>query len=208
MTSFTWRGITLECETGDYNDAALNERTVEVPIARAWIEARAVDRGPRGLEVGNVLGHYGVTTPRRRVDRYEWGIGVENVDVFDVEGEYDWIVSVSTLEHVRWDESPRIECGAIHALEHLRSLLTPTGRLLVTVPTGCHAALDSWLEARHVPHVDPSARISTFRKVQPARRTSRPSEWLETKLPVVLRYGPRWANAVWIAEFGRDRDSR
>ncbi len=83
----------------------LNERTVEVPIARRMVERH---RGTRILEVGNVLGLYG---PREHlvVDKYERAPGVLNVDALDFRDErgYDLIVSVSTIEHIGWDSTLR-----------------------------------------------------------------------------------------------------
>lgn len=142
-----------------------------------------------------MLGHYACAPDRVIVDRYERGVRVVNVDVLDFDfGTFDWIVSISTLEHVRWDEEPRIECGAVHAVERLRSMLNDDGRLLITVPTGCHPTLDSWLSVRAESPVD-SARIETMVRSR--------GGWVQTSTPEVREYGPRWANAVWIAEFGR-----
>ena len=80
------------------------------------------------LEVGNVLQHYGdvLDVPTRRiVDRYETGPHVENLDVFDITGRYDTIITISTVEHVGWDPpEPRTPGRSVEAIEHLASLLT------------------------------------------------------------------------------------
>lgn len=124
-----------------HNYTWLNERAVEVPIARAALAG--VGDG-RVLEVGNVLSHYG-NVSHLVLDRYERAPGVINADVLvfeDVEG-FELIVSVSTLEHVGWDERPRDPSAAERAFVHLTQLLTPGGRLVVTLPVGYNPALDS-----------------------------------------------------------------
>ena len=92
-----WHGTTLDLVDLPYNTTIRNERAVELAVAFHWL----ADRTGSGLEVGNVLGHYGISG-HRVVDLYEQAPGVENVDLFDVRGSFDWIVSVSTIEHVAW----------------------------------------------------------------------------------------------------------
>jgi hypothetical protein len=120
-----------------YNPTWRNERCIEVPLARAFI----AEQGGNGLEVGNVLAHYG-RVRHRVVDKYERARGVENVDVVSVASEpLDWIVAISTLEHVGWDETPRDEDKAIRAVAHLRGLLAAHGRLFISFGLGYHPAL-------------------------------------------------------------------
>ena len=110
---------------------------MEVPLARAFIE-----RHPgQGIEVGNVLSHYGeVAHPI--YDKYERARGVQNVDVVDIEANaLSYIVCISTLEHVGWDEPQQDETKSLRALVHLRSLLLPEGRLFASFRLGSHPAL-------------------------------------------------------------------
>jgi O-Antigen ligase len=125
-----------------HNWTWLNERAVEVPIL-----ARAVAEQPPGarvLEVGHVLGHYGADRPRDVVDKYERADGVLNADVLDFHPQerYDLIVSLSTLEHVGWDEEPRDPELALAAVARLVEMLAPGGTLVATVPVGYHPAFD------------------------------------------------------------------
>jgi hypothetical protein len=140
--SFELGGDRYEYLHHRHNFTWLNERAIEVPIG-----ARAVAAAPAGarvLEVGNVLGHYGTARPRDVLDKYERGPGVVNSDVLDFRpaDRYDLIVSLSTLEHVGWDEEPRDPERAVAAIAHLRELLAPGGTLLATVPVGYHPELD------------------------------------------------------------------
>jgi hypothetical protein len=120
-----------------YNETWRYERCVEVPIARAFIARRT---GP-GLEVGNVLSHYG-RIHHRVVDKYERGRGVDNIDVLEIRSEpVDYVVAISTLEHVGWDEPERDPDKALVALDHLRRLLKPDGGALISFRLGHHPGL-------------------------------------------------------------------
>lgn len=123
-----------------YNAARTNERAVEVPVALRWVRRQA----GRGLEVGNVLSHYVSSTPWTRVDRYEIADGVINVDIeeWDPGHLYNWAVSLSTFEHIGWDDEPRDPAKVFGAVSHLRSLLAPGGHALVSFPLGHHPELD------------------------------------------------------------------
>jgi SAM-dependent methyltransferase len=138
--SFTLGGDSYVCVHHRHNFTWLNERAVELSVAKRALDV--ADRG-RVLEVGDVLGHY-FRCEHAVVDKYEHGRRVIPIDVLDYrprEG-YDLVVSVSTLEHVGWDEEPRDPGRAQAAVEHLARLLTPGGRLLVTLPVGYNRALD------------------------------------------------------------------
>jgi hypothetical protein len=119
----------------------LTERAVEVPVVQAIVDRYA---GKQVLEVGNVLSHY---RPQRHLvlDRHEHAPGVLNRDVVESEGlgTFDLIISISTLEHVGWDERPREPGKAVKATETLRSLLAPGGLLVLTLPVGYNPSLDA-----------------------------------------------------------------
>ena len=137
--SFHFEGHSYHYLVHRYKHSWLGERAVEVPIARGLINEST---GGPVLEVGHVLGHYGPTT-HEVVDKFERAPGVRNVDVLDLSAEqpYEVIVSISTLEHVGWDDQPRDPERAVAAVHHLRSLLAPGGRLLATIPLGYNPVL-------------------------------------------------------------------
>jgi SAM-dependent methyltransferase len=158
----------------------LTERTVEVPVAQALVDTYPPDRV---LEIGNVLSHY---RPQRHtvVDKYEQAPGVLNRDVLDLGdlGRFDLIVAISTLEHVGWDESPRDPAKAQRAVEVLRSLLVPGGRLAITVPVGYNTAFDAALRCGQVP-LDRAVALrraggTRWREVAPAAVWSAPYDFL------------------------------
>lgn len=95
------------------------------------------------MEVGNVLSHYG-PVKYDVLDKYEKADGVINEDIctFPSEKKYDLIVSISTLEHVGWDEEPKDERKCLQAFANLQRLLSPGGKIVVTLPLGYNPALD------------------------------------------------------------------
>ncbi len=123
-----------------YNSTWRNERSVEIPIARSFLGGIPADRV---LEIGNVLSHYGPVS-HEVVDKYERAENVSNEDVceFRSEKKYDLILSISTLEHVGWDEEPRDETKVLRAFENLPELLAPGGKLVITIPLGYNPPLD------------------------------------------------------------------
>ena len=132
-----------------YNRTVRNERCVELPFVTAQLGAFA---GKRILEVGNVLQHYGVRA-HTVIDKYEQAPGVENIDIVDYRPQkrFDLIVSISTLEHVGWDEEPRQPEKVIDALHNLiANCLAPGGRLVVTVPLGHNPVLDAALRSGRI----------------------------------------------------------
>ena len=173
-----------------YGQTWRNERTVEIAIARHFL---ATGTTGRMLEVGNVLHHYGIRG-HDVLDRYERvvpGVISEDVITFDPGTRYDTIVSVSTLEHVRCDEEEKDPQGSTKALENLRRLLAPGGRMLVTVPVDWNAGLDADLA---------SGRFALDRGTF-FRRTSR-FDWAvaESRDALAMRYGAphEAANALFV----------
>jgi SAM-dependent methyltransferase len=111
--------------------------------------------GQRILEVGNCLAHFHAHD-HDVLDKYERAPGVRNEDVVDFrpEAPYDLVLSVSTLEHVGWDEEPREPGKVRRAIEHLRGFLAPGGTLWFTVPLGYNPEVDRLVRERDLPLTD------------------------------------------------------
>ena len=114
------------------NNTRSNERSIEIPIVMAVVKKYT---NKKILEVGNVLSNY-FNFPHDVVDKYEIDKGVINQDIIDYTSleKYDLILSISTLEHVGWDESPRDDEKIPKALKNLKSLLKSNGTMIVTLP--------------------------------------------------------------------------
>lgn len=118
---------------------------VEIPIALNFLGS--LKNGERILEVGNVLDYYSSVKGKEVVDKYETMPGVLNVDIVDYNPEtrYDAIDSVSTMEHVGFDETP-IDCDkTAKSILKLFDLVKPGGRILITVPTCYNPKIDEFI---------------------------------------------------------------
>lgn len=164
---FTFCGERLPYAVHRYNNTFRNERIVEISIANWFLSGAA---NARVLEVGNVLGHYGVNG-HTVVDKYETAPGVINADIVDYvpERRFDTVVSISTLEHVGWDEEPREPRKVFQAFDAVRGFVAPGGRLLVTIPIGYNTTLDEGLRSGAL----------TFDREIWLMRTNRRNEWRE-----------------------------
>jgi hypothetical protein len=122
----------------------MNERAVEVPIVMDVVNR---NMNKRILEVGNVLPHY-FDFDHTVVDKYEVGEGVINHDIVDFRSDalYDLVVSISTLEHVGWDETPRDDKKILYAIANMKRLLADNGTIIITLPVGQNTALDSMIK--------------------------------------------------------------
>ena len=101
---FKFRGGLLPCFYAHYNVTWCNERAVEVPLGRWYLEQVASETG-QVLEVGHVLGHYGKHN-HAVLDKYETSAGVINEDIttWQTEERFDLILSISTFEHIGFDD--------------------------------------------------------------------------------------------------------
>jgi hypothetical protein len=169
-----------------YNHTWANERAVEIPVIRSYMQ----DSEPSStLEVGNVSSHY-FPFAHTVVDKHERCLyrPIIHQDIVDYSPgrRYDTIVSVSTIEHVGWDEKPRDETKVMDAFKKLRSLLAPGGKAIVTFPVGHNQALDR--------RVREATEGSTIRCL---KRISADNQWAETDLEAALlcKYGTPYPNA-------------
>lgn len=125
-----------------YNSAWENERTIEIPIIREYLE-----KNKKILEIGNVLSHY-FSCKHDILDKYEIYEGVINQDAaeFKSKKKYDLIVSISTLEHIGWDEKPRDNKKIFRTIKNLTSQLERNGKIVATIPLGYNNSLDNLIK--------------------------------------------------------------
>lgn len=126
-----------------YNGTWMNERAVEISLIK-----KAIDFYPpeKVLEVGNVLSHY-YDLNHTVVDKFERRSGVISQDILDVnfDRKFDFVISISTVEHIGWDELPRVPEKTLWAIEKMRRLLSENGKLMITIPLGHNTYLDQVL---------------------------------------------------------------
>ena len=126
-----------------FNSTWANERAVELSYAQELL--RPVS-GDDVLEVGNVLKNY-INGDWIVCDKYENASGVINDDVlsFELERKFLRIISISTLEHVGFDEPVQNANALPLAVRNLRNHLREGGELYVTLPLGYNPAVDQHL---------------------------------------------------------------
>jgi hypothetical protein len=124
-----------------YNSTWRYERALEIPIVMKYIE-----ENKDVLEIGNVLSHY-FNFRHDIVDKYEKYPGIINEDIteFKTNRRYDVIASISTFEHIGYDEEQKDENKVIRALECAKNLLKPGGKIVVTLPVCYNKPMDKML---------------------------------------------------------------
>jgi hypothetical protein len=187
---FTSRFGTLPYFDAEYNHTRQNERAVELAIAHAWL--RDVSAG-QGVEIGCVTPHYWPELEHTVVDLFEQHPRAHNIDLFDVEPGWDWVLSISTVEHVGQDFGPKDESGAERAIKHLESLTS--GPRLIMFPLGYNRPLDAALRAGEFD----CDYTSVFMRDGDQWAESGPVSRL--KFPPYGTGGTIWANALAVLEW-------
>ena len=185
--TFTARGQKHSYLVHPYNMTWRNERAVEVPMAMAFVrQATGV-----GMEFGNVLAHYHrMPEISTVIDKYEVGQGILNVDILDFTPSqpFDFIVSVSTIEHVGLDEPVKEPLKVLRTVDHLRGMLSNTGTMFITVPLGHNPVLDEAVIAGIWPTIWQTTLVRDG------------GRWIEGVLEVKPYDSTRGARSVWMAE--------
>ena len=181
-TTFLFQGNKYRYLFHRYNVTWQNERAVEVPIVKHILQKTSGEV----LEIGNVISHY-ITVKHDIVDKYERAKGVTIQDVTEIQTSkrYDLVISISTLEHVGWDEKPdhsKLEDDPekiLKAISKLCALLKQKGKIVVTIPLGYNPYLDRLLK---------SGRLR-FDKQFFMKRTSKGGRWVEATWEAVKDIG-------------------
>jgi hypothetical protein len=194
---FTFNGREYHYLYHPYNWTWRNERAVELPII--WEEVEKVD-AERVLELGNVLSHY-YDVHHDIVDKHEKGNGVINSDIcdFHMPKMYDLIVSISTIEHIGFDEDYPVRGETIiqpekwlRVIQLLKGMLSMKGKLVVTVPLGYNLTLDRALR---------EDTKSIFTRIAYMKRISKSNKWAEVEQREVhdAKYGSPFYQANVLA---------
>lgn len=151
-----------------YNFTYASERCVEIPIILDLFSKH----NPRTiLEIGNVLSHY-FPVSHTIIDKYEKASNVQNVDIvgYKPKRKFDLIVSISTIEHVGFDEEKKDDKKILTALYSIKKLLSPNGTAIITLPFGYNRNLDKILDEK---------RLSLFTKTYYLKKISQ-NTWEQT----------------------------
>lgn len=126
------------------NGTHTNERIIEIPLILNILKKNEYKKI---LEVGNVISKY-YNFPHTIIDKYEKAENVFNEDVVDFHPneKYDLIFSISTMEHVGFDEDEKDSEKILRSFENLKSLLQLNGKIIVTMPLGYNKYLDDYIK--------------------------------------------------------------
>lgn len=187
FNTFKFNGKVLHCFYHPYNNTSKNERFIELPIVIERMKAYSKTR-KEILEIGNVISHY-YSLPHVVVDKYESGKNILNIDAekFNLGKKFDLIVSVSTLEHVGWDEEPQNPEKIFTVIKNIRKNLAIEGEAVITLPIGYNNAMDEMLKKD----------ILKFDKEIYLKRITKENKWAETSKKDALnkKYGEPFQNA-------------
>ncbi len=176
----------FEYMTNQY-DCINSERTIELPYIYHFLS----NSEGTTLEIGNVLSHYYLIN-HMVIDKYEVEPGVINQDIltFKPNQKFNLIVSISTMEHIGFDEAIK-KPKSVDAIKRLITMLKPDGTLIITVPL------------RYNPEIDKMIRNNTinFAEVYYMKRISILNIWKETTLEDAFQYeyNSKYKNANAIA---------
>lgn len=140
---FTFDNKQLEYFYHRYNRTWTNPRTIEIPIVMRYIE---INRDKNILEVGNVLSHY-VKTNWDIIDKFETGNNTINKDIVDFSSDkrYDLIVSISTFEHIGFEDDKIDNNKVLAAFENVKRHLNKNGKIVITFPLKYNPNIDKLL---------------------------------------------------------------
>jgi len=172
---FTYTGVIYKYFYHTYNATWRNERTVEIPIIWRMVKEH---KGKNILEIGNVLSHYYIVG-YDIVDKGEKAKGVINEDAnnYKTEKQYDLIISISTFEHIGWDEYPRDTLKIFQVIENLTKSLKPKGKMVITLPIGFNTVLDQQIDENKL----------KFTRIVCLKRTTTDNAWIESNWEDIRR---------------------
>lgn len=166
-TTFSLQGKEYKYFYHFFNLTWANERCVEIPIIWSFIEQY---KDKNVLEIGNVLSNY-LPIKHDVLDKYEIKPGIINADVadFNTDKKYNLIVSISTIEHVGWDEEEKDPLKIIRSIENLKKCLASEGKMVVTTSLGYNTNLDRMLQEKEL----------KFDEQYYLKRVSRDNRWIQ-----------------------------
>ena len=143
---FCYQGQKLKYLAHRHNISWATERAVEVPIVLHHLRQQLKQlKTGNILEVGAVLRHYYPMLPGVVLDKFETGAGIVNEDVINYKPskKYDLIISISTLEHVGFDDDLKDPLGTLKAVKNLKeNCLAKNGSMFITMPLGYNKDVD------------------------------------------------------------------
>jgi hypothetical protein len=138
--TFIFNEVEYNYYIAKHNYTYYNERCIELPIIFNLIE----NEKQNILEIGNVTSHYKIPN-HIIVDKYEKNKFVINEDIltFNPKNKFDLICSISTIEHIGWDDYPKDDSKVSKCISRVNEFLNEGGQFIATAPMGYNTNLDN-----------------------------------------------------------------
>lgn len=123
-----------------------NERCIEIAVGKYYLNKY---KDKKILEVGNVLARY-FPVYYDVLDKYDKNKNTISADVetYKSTKKYDLIITISTMEHVGFDETDKRVDKIPKSIANLKSQLAKNGELIITVPFGYNPHLDKYIRTK------------------------------------------------------------
>lgn len=189
---YNYRGSKVPFFVHHYNATWRNERCLEIALAFDFLRRT---QPSSWLELGNVMRYY---TPEAHdvIDKYEKGDCILNEDFvgFQPQRTYDAFVTISTVEHIGWDEQVRDPLKVLAALNNMEKMVQNKEKVFFTAPLGYNDFLDGIVKRREF----------QFKHEAFFVRVNRDNDWKQCSREEALQYpyGKKFlaANALWVGE--------
>jgi len=191
--SIDFEGFQLRYYCHWYNLTYTNERAVELAIFSRLVRSMRPDDV---LEVGAVLPQY-MDCSHLVIDKFEQNERFLNIDIVDYQPtkRFSLIVSISTLEHIGYDEDPKDTGKILKALNVIKECLDDRGLFIASIPVGYNPKLDLLIN-----------KDQFFNEVFYFRRINKRNDWAVTDKETALssRFGHPYpfGNAVVVCALG------
>ena len=189
---YDYQGRNIPFFVHHYNATWRNERCLEIALAFDFLSRT---KPQSWLELGNVMRYYS-SIEHDVIDKYEKGDAIWNLDFvgFQPPKAYDAFVSISTVEHIGWDESVRDPRKILEALTNIKNMVQNKEHVFLTAPLGYNDYLDDLVRNKEF----------CFQKETFYVRVNRQNDWQQCSRDEALRhpYGKKFqaANALWVGE--------
>ena len=128
-----------------YNQTATNERIIEIPIARYFLEKyyKGTD-GSSVIEVGAVTPYY-FDINHRVIDQFDPHEKSERIDAMTVDYKGSNLLSISTVEHVGAKDYGNTDINPHKAVDLLLKMMQ-ADNFLITFPLGNNVYLQNYIK--------------------------------------------------------------
>jgi len=159
-----------------YNNARINERTIEVVLGLRYLQEH-----PDLFEVGATLPYY-VKTKHEVIDPWD-AMATQKVDAAKSNFLSKNVLSISSVEHFGLSQYGKEKVNPRKSIEFMEMLIEVSKGFLITFPTGFNKILDAWV----------SQSSTKMQVISYVKRSQNPIVWesvpFSTNLPMQYEYG-------------------